>query len=203
MALPMLGLSAGLPFMNVLIRVAHLRDKAKPQGHFNRFKFQVVTTFMYMMQPLARLYGRLTWGLTPWRRSLTGFYPPWPGGFTLWSERWQAAEERLQLLEATLRTEGAVVLRGGAYDRWDLEVRGGFVGATRTQMVIEEHGAGQQYIRFRFWPRCSTAWVVATILFAFLCDWAAFDHAWLASAVLATNACTAPGTAPDASRCSR
>ena len=186
MALPMLGLSAGLPFIHVVIRVARLRCKTKPQRYFHRLKFRLVTAFVHMLQPLARLYGRLMWGLTPWRRSLTGFYPPWPSGFTLWSQRWQAAEERLQLLEATLRTERAVVLRGGAYDRWDLEVRGGFVGATRTQMVIEEHGAGQQYIRFRFWPRCSPIWVVFTTLFASLSAWAALDQAWSASALLAT-----------------
>ena len=197
MALPMLGLSAGLPFIHVVIRVARLRCKTKPQRYFHRLKFRLVTAFVHMLQPLARLYGRLMWGLTPWRRSLTGFYPPWPSGFTLWSQRWQAAEERLQLLEATLRTERAVVLRGGAYDRWDLEVRGGFVGATRTQMVIEEHGAGQQYIRFRFWPRCSPTWVVFTTLFAYLSAWAALDQAWSASGVAGDNH-RPDGTSPGA-----
>ena len=40
--------------------------------------------------------------------------------------------ERLQAIEASLRARGARVRRGGAYDRWDLEVRGGLLGAARS-----------------------------------------------------------------------
>jgi O-antigen biosynthesis protein len=95
-------------------------------------------------------------GLTPWRRRGTrGFSVPWPRRFTIWSERWQAPEDRLRALEALLRAQGAHVRRGGDFDRWDLELRAGMLGAVRIDLVVEEHGRGQQLVRFRAWPRAT------------------------------------------------
>jgi len=44
------------------------------------------------------------------------------------------------------------VLCGGAFDRWDLELRGGIFGGARTLMAVEELGGGAQLVRYRFWP---------------------------------------------------
>jgi O-antigen biosynthesis protein len=49
------------------------------------------------------------------------------------------------------------VLRGGEYDRWDLEVFGGLLGRVRLRMTQEEHGAGRQLTRIRLRPRLATA----------------------------------------------
>jgi hypothetical protein len=57
-------------------------------------------------------------------------------------------------------------------------------------MAIEEHGGGKQLMRFRTWPRCSSAGVVVIALFALLCGGAALDHAWVASAILGAVAAT-------------
>ena len=43
------------------------------------------------------------------------------------------------------------MLRGGAHDRWDLEARGGFLGAARMLLCVEEHGSAQ-LVRLKFWP---------------------------------------------------
>src|SRR5207245_8351757 len=51
-----------------------------------------------------------------------------------------------------LRTDGACVLRGEAHDRWDLEVRGGILGAARMLVGSEDHPGGHQLIRVRWWP---------------------------------------------------
>jgi hypothetical protein len=75
-------------------------------------------------------------------------------------------------------------VRGGDYDRWDLEVRGGFLGAARLRSAVEEHGAGKQLVRFRSWPRCLPVGLVLTSLFAALSTWAALEQAWLAFAIL-------------------
>jgi hypothetical protein len=51
-----------------------------------------------------------------------------------------------------MRSTGAVVLHGGDYDAWDLEVRGGLLGRSRLQMATEDSGSGTQLVRLRSWP---------------------------------------------------
>lgn len=110
--------------------------------------------------------------------------PPWPRAFTIWSERWHAPDERLRSVEASLRAAGTVVLRGGDYDPWDLEVRGGMFGAARLCMALEDHDAGKQLVRFRTWPICAPMGILLTLVFSALSTGAALDHAWLACAAL-------------------
>jgi hypothetical protein len=116
------------------------------------------------MQPAARLRGRLGYGLTPWRRrSAAGLDLPGPRTHELWSETWQSAHERLETLERRIRAAGATALRGGDFDRWDLEVRAGLLGGGRLRMAIEEHGAGRQLVRVRAWPHWSGAGRLLTL----------------------------------------
>jgi hypothetical protein len=107
---------------------------------------------------------------------------------TQWSEQWQSATARLEALEAVLQADGASVHRGGDYDRWDLEVRGGLFGAARILMTLEEHGAGRQLVRFRSWPKCSTRGLLLISLFAALAAGATFDHVWHSAALLSSVA---------------
>ncbi len=109
---------------------------------------------------------------------------PRPQAAAIWSQQWHAPEKWLQSVEAALRAEGAAVLRGGDYDRWDLEVRGGILGVIRLRMAIEDHGGGRQFARFRWWPRCSPAGLALTLLFAALSGLAVLDQAPAAAAVL-------------------
>jgi hypothetical protein len=102
----------------------------------------------------------------------------------LWSEAWQDGAERLQALEALLQTEATSVSRGGDYDRWDLQVRGGLFGTARLLMAIEEHGAGKQLIRCRLWPKFSRKGCVLSLLFATLTASAAADQAWVSLVLL-------------------
>jgi hypothetical protein len=96
----------------------------------------------------------------------------------LWSEQWQCPLARLQAIEETLRTEGTSGSRGGDYDRWDLEVRGGLFGAARLLAATEEHGAGRQLVRFRLWPRCSAKGLALILLLLAFATGAALDQAW-------------------------
>jgi hypothetical protein len=150
-----------------------------------RARLRLLVAFLYLTQPLARLRGRLQSGLTPWRRRGTaGLALPLPRTAALWSERWLDLDRRLLAIEATLKMAGAATRRGGAFESFDLEVRGGLLGAVRLLVAAEDHGGGAQLIRFRSWPRCSYAGVAVAAVFAALAGGATLAHAWTAAAVL-------------------
>jgi len=103
---------------------------------------------------------------------------PLPRTRTAWCERPSSADERLRSVEADLRERGAVVVRGGDYDSWDLEVRGGGLGAARLLMLIEEHGAGMQFVRFRVYPRWPRMALGATGLLLLVSIAALLEDVW-------------------------
>ena len=70
-----------------------------------------------------------------------------------WSDDQQWGRDRLTAIERRLRTQRVAFGRGGEYDRWDLEVRGGLIGAARMSLVVEAHEGGVQAVRARSWPR--------------------------------------------------
>ena len=156
LTLPLLGYAVGVPLVQAGLSARHASFASAPQSRTERLQLWGLTTLLHLMQPLARLRGRLRYGLTPWRwRSMRGWAWPWARTRQLWSEQWQCPLARLQAIEETLRAEGTTSFRGGNYDRWDLEVRGGLLGAVRLLATTEEHGAGRQLVRFRLWPKCS------------------------------------------------
>jgi hypothetical protein len=143
-----------------------------------------LTALFHLLQPLARLTGRLRSGLTFWRYNASGFTMPWPRKFAVWTEHWRDPNERLKSFEADLWKAGVYVRRGGDYDRWDLEVRAGLLGLARLLMAVEDHGAGNQFVRVWLWPKCSLIEILLPILFISLSVAAAVDNAWIASAIL-------------------
>jgi len=123
------------------------RSGAKP------LVLRLLTASLYILQPIARLSGRMGCGLSPWRKHATGFCAPRLIRYQIWSEDWQAPAQWMEAVEQSVRTAGTTALRGGEFDRWDLEVPGGIFGSCRVRMAVEEHGAGRQLVRFRCWPR--------------------------------------------------
>ncbi|MHC4947372.1 MAG: glycosyltransferase [Planctomycetota bacterium] len=130
---------------------------------------RLLVMFLHLAQPAVRLAGRLSFGLTPWRRRGDG-RPAYPGrrAAAIWSERWRSSEQWLRALEAAIRGRGALVRRGGAFDRWDLEVRGGLLGSVRVLTGIEEHGEGRQLVRCRTRPWIASSGGVLIVLLAAL-----------------------------------
>jgi GT2 family glycosyltransferase len=130
-----------------------------------RFGLYELATLLHLVQPLARLRGRIRFGLTPWRRrGRWSFALPRGMTWSLWSEHGWPSERWLRLLEEQLRVHGAPLLRGGDYDRWDVEVRGGSLGRLRVLVTTEDHGGGKQLVRFRVWPRAVAGLVVSGVL---------------------------------------
>ncbi len=156
-----------------------------PQSRFASLQMRLLTAILYLLQPLARLIGRQSSGLSPWRqRSNASLAWPRPRTLTIWTAHWRAPEQRLASIEKSLRAQCALVLSGNDFDRWDLEVRSGLLGAVRLLMAVEDHGSGRQLIRCRCWPRCSPGPLVLIGLFAALSVAAAIDQAWTASGLL-------------------
>lgn len=157
------------------------RQKGKKQLMISRF----ITFFLFLAQPASRLVGRIEGGLTPWRRRGEGRWTvPRGRKEIIWSETWQSAEKRLSSLESLLLSSGVNVARGGDYDRWDLEVRGGLLGRARLLLAIEEHGAGRQQVLVRIWPSFSKWALGAVGAGVSLGSLALADGAWAAGLIL-------------------
>jgi GT2 family glycosyltransferase len=152
-------------------------------------RLRLLTTFLSMLQPLARLVGRVRQGLTPWsRRHASGIAIPRRRRFAHWSEKWEFPHRRIRLLSATLRGAGAGVLSGGDFDAWDLEVRAGMVGRARVQVACEDHPGGTQLVRIFVRPRVSALGVAAVLFMAVLCGLAAWAGAFAVASVLGGTA---------------
>jgi O-antigen biosynthesis protein len=187
-ALPCFVLAVSAPLGQAALSAARVTFTSPLPTRLTLLQRRTLTVCLHLLQPLARLCGRLCYGLTPWRYSVPRLSLPWPRMATIWTEHWQDPTERLECLEGVLRASGAFVLRGGDYDRWDLAVCGGMLGTTRLLMAVEDHGSGTQFVRFNSWPRCSLGAVALTLLFTALALAAAMNQARLAATVLGTVA---------------
>ncbi len=188
-AVPLFAVAALASLTQAGLSVTRTSFTSAPPFTTDRFKQGGLTALLYVLQPVARLWGRLRHGLTPWRwRGVPCFVLPRRRSLAIWSERWQDSAERLQSLEAAIRGLGALLVRGGECDRWDLEVRGGILGGVRVLAAVEDHGAGRQLVRLRSWPKCSVAGIGASVLLAGLATAAAVDGAWVVTAILAAAA---------------
>ncbi len=188
-ALPLLVLTTGASLAQAILGARHAAFSNTCRSRLKRLALHGLTALLHLVQPLARLGGRLSNGLTPWRRNGTsGLSLPWPRTTTIWSENWRGVEDRLGSLLAMLRADRTIVRLGGDYDRWDLEVGGGLLGTVRVRMAIEEHGAGRQLVRVRVWPRWTRIGILLTPILATLSVWAAYDQAWPACFGLGTAA---------------
>lgn len=186
-ALPPLAGAIGALLIDAWLGAARARFPHR-RGRLRR---RLLTGLLYLLQPLARLQGRIAHGLTPWRRRgpRTIGLPLWRR-YAFWSEHWQGTEARVQALADALRAEGSVVRSGGDWDSWDLQLRGGLLGGARLRMAIEEHGSGRQLLRVRSWPHAPWAAVLLGVLLAVV---AALAVASNADAVTDTFAVLAGG----------
>jgi hypothetical protein len=181
---PLFVLAAVASLVQAALSAGQACFTSVPRSRLARRQLECLTALLHLLQPLARLCGRLSYGLTPWRQGAPWLSLPRLRTSAVWSERWQDPLARLQCLETAMHKGGGVIVYGGEYDRWDLEVQGGLLGAARMLMAVEDHGAGTQFVRFRSWPRFSRVAVVLILLFALLSAEAVEDGAWSATAIV-------------------
>lgn len=188
-ALPLLTVAVTAAVANAVggARAAAFGDEGRRRGR--RLALQAVTFALHLLQPAARLAGRLEHGLAPWRRPRRfRLALPLPRRRALWSEAWQAHDARMRRIDAALREHGERVRAGGPCDRWDLEVRGGALGAARLRTALEDHGGGRQLLRCRTWPRIPPFLLPAVGVLGAAGTLAAAQAAWIAGALLVTLA---------------
>jgi hypothetical protein len=189
--LGVLGAGAGVTAHEAWRAAKHARFTHQPRPRRLERRMRVITAWLHVAQPMARLGGRVRHGLAPWRHHgprVLG--TPRPRTHTLWSERWRSHSERLKDLEQAL--SDTRTRRGGEYERWDLEVRGGLLGAARIRTTLEEHGNGHQFARMRSWPLPSRAALGFVALMGTLAAFAFGDGALIAGCLMAaTAACAA------------
>ena len=184
LALPLFVGALVLPIAQAYVSAVHARFPAAPTG-VPRLARRLLTAALHLLQPLARLRGRVVEGLTPWRRRAPlGRAPLWPVTASIWSERWEPLDRRLRALEARLRAARACVLRGEAHDDWDLEVRSGILGVSRLIMGVEDHAGAKQLVRLRWWPKIPMRVPILALGFAALAGAAAQAHLWGAAGLL-------------------
>jgi O-antigen biosynthesis protein len=183
LALPLLTVAVFATVAQAARSVAGVPVPSK--SRVRRALMRGLTLGLFLTQPIARLYGRLKHGLVPWPARPSSWAMPLPSRLAVWRDDWRAPSERLEAIEAMLRTGRHVALRGGEFDRWDLELRGGILGAARLVMDVEDHGAGTQLVRVRVWPRFAFAAIALTLAAAGLAFAAASDGAWLVAGLLA------------------
>ncbi len=181
--LPLLALSLGVQLTQACLAAAESRFPSATAG-WARMRLVLLTAALHLAQPLARLAGRIEYGLSPWRSARwSGFASPLPCTSTLWVEQWAAPEERLDQIRRQLTSARAVVGHGGPTDSWDLAVRAGLIGATRSRLLIEEHGSGRQLIRVQDWPQIPAVTVAMLVGFAAIAPVAVLDGAWATATV--------------------
>lgn len=150
-------------------------------------RIRSLAALLFILQPAARLTGRLRAGLTPWRRrGELGVALPVSCSRRIWSENWRSHAERLLRLEEQLRDRCMTVARGGEYDRWDMDVRIGPLAAARVHVAVEEHGGGKQLLRVRVRPRWSRTLPVAVVLLAGWSVGTAEDAPYFSATIAAT-----------------
>lgn len=150
---------------------------------------RLLTGALFLLQPIARLAGRLRNGLSPWRRRLRpGIALPLPRTIEVWSETWRSPQDWVQDLQDGLAAKGGIVRSGGPFDRWDLDLRAGPLGGVRIRTAVEEHGSGRQLVRARVFPRAPAGSPVVAVACAVLaaCAWFGGQHGIAIVAAIAT-----------------
>jgi len=145
---------------------------------------QSLLLLLHVLQPLARLRGRLGGGLTPWRRH--GPRTPArvrPVTMTMWRDEREAPEVTLNRIQTRIQDNGGLVRAGGNFDSWDLEVWGGLFGGSLLRFAVEEHAPGKQLLRFKVSPAFSRLALALALIFVGMSVGAALSSAWIASAV--------------------
>jgi GT2 family glycosyltransferase len=160
---PLLGAAASMTLLQAARGGGRAIFHPEPRSKLRRVAMRLLVGWLHVVQPAARLLGRVQHGMGPWAwKGLIGV-APLPTTISVWSMQWRAIESRIEDLQTILKSSGASVIAGGSFASWDLSISGGMFGAARVIAMAEEHGAGRQLCRFRVSPK-APALAIGTML---------------------------------------
>ena len=109
---------------------------------------RLVTGFLFVTQPIARLSGRMGRGLTPWRsRCTNGFVIPRARVFKLAFSEGLSSHNRAIGWKRALKEANLPIVQGGADSRWAWQIEGGLFGGVR---FLIHHDLTDSFVRA--WP---------------------------------------------------
>jgi len=154
------------------------------------WQMRAIVMWLHLLQPVARLIGRIQHGIGPWHRSGLRLLPlPVAREKRLWREDdWQSLEDRIGQVEQAMRRLTLPCRAGHATDRYDLAFRQSAFGEVRVLGMVEEHGSGKQLFRFASHPVVFRGSVMLLALLAVLCAGSFVSGAEVAGSVLAALA---------------
>ena len=193
--LPLLVVAVAAPVVQAVLGAARANFPHDPRLG-STLRLRALTFLMHLLQPLARLIGR--WSVAGGQlmsfqslvsRPSAVITDNWQLAtdnwqMAVWREHWQSPHDWLEGVEKESIESGGAVRRGGDFDNWDLEVRGGMLGLARLRMGIEDHAQARQLARFRIWPRVEAGGLWSFLLFLGLAAGAGMSGAWFAACVL-------------------
>ena len=154
-----------------------LKDPQHPSSVVQRFKWRAMIAWFHFLEPLARDWGRIKGGLTPWRSFLhknaaTKCSSPWwqrlhPFRRSVkWSYSGEMVLEKHSLLHSLtkhLNTRLCAVGWNSDFHDWDMKIRRGIFGEAILRMAIEHHGGPKRLARFSatIKPGTSVHWFLA------------------------------------------
>jgi hypothetical protein len=158
--------------------------KLQPRSKLRGAAMRLLVASFHLMQPAARLLGRVQHGMGPW--NWKGFVRTLPRSTvtSIWCTSWESVESRLTQLNLSLRRSNTAAITGGDFDAWDLSIPGGMFGMIRVLTMVEEHEKGQQLCRFWARPNVPLPALLILLVLATLGGWAILDHAFVAGVVL-------------------
>lgn len=131
-----------------------------PPTAWRQFRWRAMIALLNFLEPLARDWGRLKGGLTPWR---TAILEPGAGvraGVSRqlqpfrrrleWSRKGGPRLEKFGFLDSLTSRLIAGHLAVGwnpSTEEWDLKIRRGILGEAFVQMVVEHHGGARRLAR--------------------------------------------------------
>jgi len=186
---PALILALLISLVSAALNAAHASFHLGAGRKFKVLRRWLMATLLHLLQPIARLSGRISAGLHPWCKDrFRGFRIPFTREYSSMCGDWNEAQKNIREFEEALREELWFVIVGGSFANWDLEVRGGIFGGNRVLMATEDFGPSRQLLRVRSWPVFPHPAIVFVCLVAALALVAAWDRAWFPSVLLALSA---------------
>jgi hypothetical protein len=132
-----------------------------PATWARRLRWRAMIAWLHFLEPLARDWGRIKGGLTPWRSVLRQEVPrsyasrwwqrlqPFRRNIG-WDYRGSVALEKhtfLERLTKKLTDRGSAVGWNAEWQDWDLKARRGVLAEAHLRMVVEHHGGPRRLAR--------------------------------------------------------